>query len=81
MNATLAFCILALTSFSVSPFLLIVPPRNVNEYVSSIGSNFKVIGLLFFVLGFIQLAPRCPLDLISSVFRSHFHDPVHGEQE
>ena len=29
----------------------------------------------------LQLAPRCPLDTISSVFCSLFHDPVYGEQE
>ena len=66
MNATLAFCILALTSSSVPPFLLIVLPRYVNESVSSSGSPFNVIGLLFFVLAFIifvllllMLSPSC----------------------
>ena len=53
MNATLAFCILALTSSSVPPFLLIVLPRYVNESVSSSASPFNVMGLLFFVLAFI----------------------------
>ena len=43
VNATLALCILA----------LIVQPRYVNEYVSSSGSPFNVMGLLFFVLAFI----------------------------
>ena len=38
MNATLAFCILALTSSYVPPFLLIVLLRYVNESVSSSGS-------------------------------------------
>ena len=33
MNATLAFCILALTSSAVPPCLLIVLPRYVNESV------------------------------------------------
>ena len=28
-----------------------------------------------------QLSLRCPLDPISSVFCSLFHDPVYGEQE
>ena len=113
MNATLAFCILALTSSSVPPFLL-------NESVSSSGSPFNVMGLLLFVLAFIifvllllmlipscvdtvfsscfflhmlmavgeesdvirkvlQLAPKCPLDNIPSVFCSLFHDPFYSE--
>ena len=66
MNATLAFCILALTISSGPPFLLIVLPRYVNESVSSSGSPFNVIGLLFFVLAFIifvlrllMLSPSC----------------------
>ena len=122
-NATLAFCILALTSSSVPPVLLIVLPRYVNESVSSSGSPFDVIGLLFFVLVFIifvlllltlrpsrvdtvfsssvfpasvdgcmreervikvqvlQLAPKCPLDPISSILCCLFHDPVYGEQK
>ncbi|KAK2190993.1 hypothetical protein NP493_63g03037 [Ridgeia piscesae] len=33
MNATLAFCILALTSSCVPPFLLIVLPRYVTESI------------------------------------------------
>ena len=67
MNATLAFCILALMSSSVPPFLLIVLPRYVNESVS-----FDVIGLLFSVLAFINfvllllmLSPSC----VETVFR------------
>ena len=52
MNATLAFCILALASSAVPPCLLIVLPRYVNESVSSSGSPFIVMGL-FFVLAFI----------------------------
>ena len=66
MNAPLAFCIIALTSSSVPPFLLIVLPRYVNESVSSSGSPFNVMGLLFFVLAFIvfvllllMLSPSC----------------------
>ena len=66
MNATLAFCILALTSSSVPPFFLIMLPRYVNESVSSSGSPFNVMGLLFFVLAFIifvllllMLSPSC----------------------
>ena len=73
MNATLAFCILALTSSSVPPFLLIVLPRYVNESVSSSGSPFNVMGLLFFVLAFIilvllllMLSPSC----VDTVFSS-----------
>ena len=53
MHATLAFCILALTSSSVPPFLLIVLPTYVNESVSSSASPFNVMGLLFFALTFI----------------------------
>ena len=45
MNATIAFCIIALITSSVPQFLLIVLPRYVNESVSS-GS---VVRLLFFV--------------------------------
>ena len=66
MNATLTFYILALTSSSVPPFVLIVLPRYVNESVSSSGSPFSVMGLLFFVLAFIifvllllPLRPSC----------------------
>ena len=73
MNATLAFCILALVSSSVPPLLLIVLPRYVNESVSSSGSPFKVMGLLFFVLAFIifvllllMLCPSC----VDTVFNS-----------
>ena len=53
MSATLAFCILALASSFVPPFLLIELPRYVNESISSSGSPFNVMGLLFFVLAFI----------------------------
>ena len=114
LNATLAFCILALTSSYVPPFVMIVLPRYVNESVSSSGSSFNVMWLLLCVLAFIivvllllmlnpscvdtvfsnsvfflhllmtvveerevqdlQLAPRCPLDPISSVFCSIFHE-------
>ena len=66
MNATLAFCILALTSSCMPPFILIVLPRYVNEHVSSSGSTFNVMGMLFFVLVFIifvllqlMLSPSC----------------------
>ena len=50
MNATLAFCILALKSSSVPPFLLIVLPRYANDSISSSGSPFKVrqFGEIFF---------------------------------
>ena len=76
MNATLAFCILDLTSSSVPPFLFIVLPRYVNESVSSSGSPYNVIRLLFFVLAFIifvllllMSSPSC-VDIVvsSSVF-------------
>ena len=73
MNATLAFCILALMSSSMPPFLLILLPRYVNESVSSSGSPFNVMGLLFFVLAFIifvlfllMLSPSC----VDTVFNS-----------
>ncbi|KAK2185918.1 hypothetical protein NP493_217g04021 [Ridgeia piscesae] len=73
MNATLAFCIVALTSSSVPPFLFIVLPRYVNESVSSSGSPFNVKGLLFFVLDFIifvllllMLSPSCVDNVFSS---------------
>ena len=73
MNATLAFCTLALTSSSVPPSLLIVLPRYVNEFVSSSSSPFNVIGLLFFVLAFIifvllllMLNPSCVETVLSS---------------
>ena len=66
MNATLALCILALKASFVPSFLFIVLPRYVNESVSSSGSPFNVIGLLFFVLAFIifvllllMLSPSC----------------------
>ena len=59
MSATLAFCILALTSSSVPPFLLIELPRYVNESISSSGSPFNVMGLLFFMLAFIIVAYFC----------------------
>ena len=82
MNATLAFCILALTSSSVSPFLWIVLPIYVNESVSSSGSPFNVMGLLFFVLAFIifvllllMLGPS----FVDTVFSSTvFPASVHG---
>ncbi|KAK2192709.1 hypothetical protein NP493_24g02006 [Ridgeia piscesae] len=73
MNATLAFCILALTSSSVPQFLFTVLPRYVNESVSSSGSPFNVMGLLFFLLAFIifillllMLSPSC----VDTVFSS-----------
>ena len=76
MNATLAFCALALTSSPVPPLLLIVLHRYVNESVSSSGSPFIVMGLLFPVLAFIilvflllMLNPSCvDIVLSSSVF-------------
>ena len=76
MNATLAFCILALTSSCVPPFLLIVLARYVNDSVSSSGSPSNVMGLLLFVLAFIilvllllMLSPCCvDTVFISSVF-------------
>ena len=79
MNATLAFCILALTSSSVPPFVLIVLPSYVNESVSSSGSPFNVMGLFFFVLAFIivvllllMLSPSCIDTVFScSVFFLH----------
>ena len=54
MNATLAFCILALTSSSVSPFLLIVLPRYVNESVSS-RLSFQCNGVVVLCVGFHNL--------------------------
>ena len=80
MNATLAFCILALTSSSVPPFVLIVLPRYVNESVSFSGCifQFNVMGLLFFVLAFIScvllllmLSPSCVDTVFSSCFFLH----------
>ena len=53
MNATLAFCTLAFTCSPVGPFLLIVLPRYVNACITSSGSPFNVMGLLFFVLAFV----------------------------
>jgi len=53
MNATLAFYIIDLIYYVVPPFVLIVLPRYVKEAVSSSGSPFNAIGLLFFVLAFI----------------------------
>ncbi|KAK2139182.1 hypothetical protein NP493_6634g00001 [Ridgeia piscesae] len=53
MNATLAFCILALTSSGVPPCLVYCTAQVWNESVSSSGSPFIVMGLLFFVLAFI----------------------------
>ena len=69
MNATLAFCILA---SSVPPFLLVVLPRYVNEYVSSSGSPFNVMELYFFVLAFfvlllLRLSPSCVDTVFSRV--------------
>ena len=84
MNATLAFCILALTS-SVPPFLLIVLPRYVNESVSSSGSPFNIMESLFFVLAFIicvllllMLSPSC-VDTVfsSSVFPASVDQKMH----
>ena len=58
MNASLAFCILALMSSSVPPFLLTVLSRNVNESVSSSGSPFNVLAFIIFqrthILGLIR---------------------------
>ena len=79
MNATLAFCILALISSYVSPFLLIILQRYVNESVSSNGSPFNVMGLLFFVFAIIifvllllMLSPSCVDTVFSgSVFSLH----------
>ena len=48
-NATLAFCILALTSSSVPPLLLMLLPRYLKESVSSSGSSPSVTVLLVFV--------------------------------
>ena len=53
-NATLAFCILALTS-SLPPLLLIMLPRYLKGYVSSSGSLPSVTELMFFVLAFMIL--------------------------
>ena len=47
MYAALAFCVFALTSSSVPPFLLSVLPMYVNKSVSSNGSPFNVMGMLF----------------------------------
>ena len=88
MNATLAFCILALTSSSVPPFLLIVLPMYVNDSVSSSGSPFIVMGLLFFVLAFIilvllllMLSPSCVDTVFSgSVFPASVDGCVRGER-
>ena len=88
MNATLAFCILALTSSAVPPCLLIVLARYVNESVSSSGSPFIVMGLLFFVLAFIilvlfllMLSPSC-VDTVfsSSAFPAFVDGCVRGER-
>ena len=64
-NASLAFCIRALTSSSVLP-------RYLKESVSSSGSSPSVTGLLFFVLAFmilvlllLMLSPVC----VDTVFR------------
>ena len=43
-NATLAFCILALTSSSAPPLLLIVLPNYLKESISSSGSRPSVTG-------------------------------------
>ena len=81
LNATLAFCILALTSSFVPPFLLIVQPRYVNESVSSSGSPFNVTGWLFSVLAFVivvlhllMLRPSC----VDTVFSNSVSAPVDG---
>ena len=76
MNTTLAFSILALTSSPLPPFLLIVLPRYVNSvsvFLSSSGSPFIVMGLLFFLLAFItfvllllMLSPSCVDTVVSS---------------
>ena len=73
MDATFALCILALTSSSVPPSLLIVLSRYVNESVSSSGSPFNVMGWLFFVFAFIifvllllMLSPGCVATVFSS---------------
>ena len=76
-NATLAFCILALTFSAVPPFLSFVLPRYVNESVSSCGSPLN--GVVVLCVGFHnlclasvdvevirkfqvhQLGPRCPV--------------------
>ena len=88
MNATLAFCILALTSTSGPPFLLIVLPRYVNESFSSSGSPFNVMGLLFsvlpliiFVLLLLMLNPSCIDTVFScSVFPASVCGCVRGER-
>ena len=88
MNATLTFYILPLTFSSVPPFLLIVLPRYVNEYVSSSGSPFNVMGLLFFVLAFVifvllllMLSP-CRVDTVfsSSIFPASVDGCVRGQR-
>ena len=68
----LAFCIIALTSSSVHPLLLIMLPRYLKESVSSSGSPPSVTGLLFFMLAFmilillmLMLSPIC----VDTVFR------------
>ena len=88
VNATLAFCILALTSSSVPPLLLIVLPRYVNESVSSSGSPFIVMGLLFFVLAFIilvllllMLTPSCVDIMFSSSVFSALHPLMAVDEE
>ena len=73
MNATLAVCILALTSSSVPPFLFILLPWYVNKSVSSSGSPFNVMGLLFFVLAciiFVLLLLMSSLSCVDTVFSS-----------
>ena len=86
INATLGFCILALTSSSVPLFLLIVLPRYVNESVSSSGFPFNVMGLLFLafiivVLLLLMLSPSC-VDTVfsSSVFPASVGGCVRGER-
>ena len=54
-NANLTFCILALTSSSGLPLLLIMLPKYLKESVSSSGSPPNMPVLLVFVLAFIIL--------------------------
>ncbi|KAK2150368.1 hypothetical protein NP493_2791g00010 [Ridgeia piscesae] len=55
MNATLAFCILALTYSSVPPFLLIVLPMYVNESVSFQWLSVQCNGVVVLCVGFHNL--------------------------
>ena len=82
----IAFCIVALTSSSVPPFLFIVLPRYVNVSVSSSGSPFSVMGLLFFVLAFIifvllllMLSPSC-VDTVALFCPASVYGCVRGER-